>query len=77
MSWTELKTYRPQCDVCRVHGPTIHVYICPSSEDLPEGWGSRTQHNCGLTGYSRKEILCPVCISLLEKREDGKARANA
>lgn len=32
---------------------------------------------CVLTGYSRKEILCPVCISLLEKREDGKARANA
>lgn len=77
MSWIELKTYRLRCDACRVDGPTIHVYICPSSDDLPEGWEPKVQSDCGMTGYTRYEILCPECVSLLEKREDGKVRANA
>lgn len=77
MSWTELKTFRLRCDACRKLGPTIHVYISPEATDVPEDWGFRTLGDCGLTGYTRHEILCPECLSLWDKREDGKARANA
>lgn len=76
MSWTELKTYRLYCDACRKLGPTIHVRI-GENKQIPEDWGPRTLSGCGLTGYTRHEILCPECLSLWEKREDGKARANA
>lgn len=77
MGWTELKTYRPWCDACRIKGPKTYVDSYPGKEDLPEGWGPRTLTDCGLTGYTRHEILCPTCLSLHEKREDGKARQHA
>lgn len=68
MAWTELKTFRPQCDACRQLGPIIHVHICPEESDLPKGWEIRTLHDCGMTGYSRHDIYCGICVSLQDKK---------
>lgn len=41
---------------------------CRSSEvyfgdnyDKPTGWKQLSVHNCGLTGYTRVDDLCPKC----------------
>jgi hypothetical protein len=61
----EAKVYKFMCDICRTWSePVVDTSVPP----LPEGWGPRTLHGCGMTGYTRHETLCPTCVV-----EDGDA----
>lgn len=55
----EVKGWKFMCDICRTWSEII---FSTHSPELPEGWGRRTLHNCGLTDYTRKETLCPDCV---------------
>lgn len=50
----QIKTYEWVCDQCRKE--TI-----VQGEKKPEGWGTRTVYDCGLTGYTSHDDLCPDC----------------
>lgn len=57
------------CDWCR--------YRELGGADLPAGWGIYTEHDCGLTGYSRdiaRDIdLCPKCIAKTKAKTQQEA----
>ncbi len=46
------------CDVCR----TVADVETTDSYERPAGWGTRKQHDCGLTGYTRTMDVCKVCM---------------
>ena len=43
-----------QCDRCHKK-----VQVC--QHEYPAGWTTRQVHDCGMTGYTRKDDLCPDC----------------
>ncbi len=46
----------PACDVS--------VFVDSArTPDLPEGWATRKVHDCGITGYTRTDELCPACLA--------------
>ena len=56
---TEMHTFKVSCDNCHdaVMVSSNSSYGC----SLPEGWTSGATHDCGLTGYTRWDDLCPKC----------------
>jgi hypothetical protein len=55
----EVKTWIFRCDQCRKDSaPVCDTHQPP----LPEGWKPRDVHNCGMTGYTRHEQICPDCV---------------
>jgi hypothetical protein len=66
---TELKTYQIKCDGKYCSGKTITV-MDTNMPGLPRGWETRQVYNCGLTGYTRHDLLCEYCVSC-EKPNQG------
>jgi hypothetical protein len=58
----ELKTVRWTCDDCK----TVLVIQSMHHYDRPTGWEIREVRDCGSTGYTKYEDLCPAC-TLKEK----------
>ncbi len=56
----ELKLIEYTCDCCR---KTKTVQKVQYDYKLPEGWGLMPVHDCGMTGYTKWEELCPECLS--------------
>lgn len=54
----ELKTVRWTCDACK----TSLKNQSRHEDDYPKGWGSREVRDCGSTGYTRYDELCPDCL---------------
>jgi len=53
-----LETIEFTCDGCGL----TQTWTGPEhTRMLPDGWGYRTVRNCGMTGYTCTEHLCPVC----------------
>lgn len=72
MSVHELKTFEVRCEFASygkdstcasVVGPVFAraEYDVP----IPEGWKTRTLTDCGLTGYTRHDLVCPNCAKRL------------
>ena len=55
----EVKNYRFTCDACKVS----EILRDQAHWKRPDGWGTRTIRNCGMTGYDRDEDLCPKCLA--------------
>lgn len=56
----ELKTVEIACEQCDV---SVILRDVPAlySNRLPPGWVWRSVHGCGLTDYTRREIVCEAC----------------
>lgn len=63
---TELKTFKVCCDMCK---KTEIVCSTWSWADLPKGWGTSKVHDCGLTGYTKTDDLCPECLKKSEDKQ--------
>lgn len=50
----------PECGQKNI-GPFFAEY--QSDVPLPAGWGYQTLHDCGLTGYTRRDLWCGGCIA--------------
>ena len=37
--------------------------------DTPSGWGTVETHDCGLTGYTRTDEVCPQCLAARKGEE--------
>lgn len=52
----EIKTFEIVCDRCKksiiMHGQYASV---------PKNWNYFETYDCGLTGYTRRDLLCPDC----------------
>lgn len=59
MGMTEVRTWMVDCDRCRRSMGTVTAEHAPSP---PKGWEYEAQHDCGLTGYTRKILLCESCV---------------
>lgn len=55
----KLKTYKVKCDRCEA---TEVVMAQHEFDALPKGWGTEDVHDCGMTGYTRTDDLCPNCL---------------
>jgi hypothetical protein len=65
VSISETKIWRIKCDGCgREEGPIFSDHM-PSK---PKDWDYETLHDCGLTGYTRHDLLCPQCIESRARR---------
>lgn len=60
MTVREVRVWQARCDICGVESEPAFSQGHPG---LPEGWGARTLHDCGMTGYTRRESLCPECFA--------------
>jgi hypothetical protein len=60
----EVKVYQYTCDRC---GKSAKVTRREYDFNPPKGWGRDDVHDCGLTGYTRTEDLCPACVKKLNK----------
>ena len=63
MTCFEVRTYRYQCNECRFTQDVNATYQPPP----PEGWSTRTVHDCGMTGYTRYDDLCPTCTAKVKE----------
>lgn len=62
MSYRRLHAWQVVCDVCNSNrGDAILSERQPTG--LPVGWTTRTLDNCGMTGYTRHEVVCPSCTA--------------
>jgi len=52
----ELKTWETICDYCKTIIVTQSSYY-----KLPDGWVVVEAHDCGLTGYTNYNDMCPTC----------------
>lgn len=59
MTRRDIAYYRLTCDECG------HSEIYERYGPWPKGWGGRKIHDCGLTGYTAHEDLCPKCTASL------------
>lgn len=66
----EVKTYKVTCDRCG----EVETFVREeySFNTLPKGWGHDDVHDCGLTGYTRTDDLCPKCLKKLNKKNKEK-----
>lgn len=53
---------KPSCDQKNL-GPFFRQYR--HEVPLPKGWIYHTVHGCGLTGYSRTDVVCGRCAKRL------------
>lgn len=59
MGITEAKTWMISCDRC----PVVHGIVTATSRpSLPKEWSYVKVDNCGMTGYTRHDVLCPMCV---------------
>ena len=65
----EVKTYRVKCDRCN---KSTTITRGEYDHKLPKGWGHADVHDCGLTGYTRTDDLCPTCLKKLNKSNKKK-----
>lgn len=65
MTYVELKTYAAQCDICLNRSTPVLSEREPSG--LPNGWTTRDLSDCGMTGYSRTDAICPGCATRLAR----------
>lgn len=72
MSVREVKAWTVTCEMAygaegkcdqKNLGPFFAAY--ESEVPIPDGWGYRTLHDCGLTGYTRHDLICGNCIKRL------------
>jgi len=62
VSRVEMKRWRIRCDgwpACDVVEFVDEIHL-PS---LPDGWGIHKVRDCGMTGYTRHDELCPACLA--------------
>lgn len=60
-----LVTWAIECEQCR---RVEHVIERGNyTPMLPHGWGQRKVRNCGSTGYTRYDDLCPKCFELSQQ----------
>jgi hypothetical protein len=71
MRAVELKLWQFFCDVCcqPVGAPVVAER---EPHRLPEGWTTRGLSDCGLTGYSRTDAICPNCTKRIAEREASR-----
>mgnify|MGYP006144881181 CR=1 FL=1 len=62
MSHVDYELHGLRCDVCQALSAPV-IKRVSESYAMPEGWAKRTLTNCGMTGYSRTDHLCPKCSS--------------
>jgi hypothetical protein len=74
MSMREMRAWRPMCDICHQPGPVMFDEHKPAP---PDDWSRRTLQNCGLTGYTRHEIICPDCTQRLDSAENGQPEGDS
>lgn len=55
-----IRTFKITCDRCRE--TTAIVQSRWRDGELPEGWDTEDVHDCGMTGYTRSDDLCPKCL---------------
>lgn len=70
MSVEEVKFWQAVCDICFGGGPIVQSTSRP---DPPEGWQVRTLGGCGLTGYTRHDLICPYCWKRIAAREAAES----
>jgi hypothetical protein len=65
MSWDETRAWQARCAICKAKSEVVFSTRRPDSDLLKDrGWGHRTLHGCGLTGYSTTDTLCPTCNAI-------------
>lgn len=67
MSVRETKVWTITCDICNRYGGTVFSAHTPG---LPARWSYRDQHDCGLTGYTRTDIICGECTERLRRKAE-------
>lgn len=65
----EVKTFKVICDRCGGDQTFVREEYGPS---LPTGWGHEDVHDCGMTGYTRTDDLCPNCLKKLNNHNKKK-----
>jgi hypothetical protein len=67
MSATQVYTHRLACNFCGLKTDITTYCEKVYRSHLPQGWTAvdRYTHDCGLTGYTRHEVLhrCPGCTA--------------
>lgn len=62
----EVRVFEYTCDRC---GTSTKVTRKEYDFSLPKGWGHADVHDCGLTGYTRTDDLCPKCLAKSKKEK--------
>ena len=65
--YREIKEFELMCDIVGCNTSTIvkarsDEYGEDGPYHLPNGWGTEQISGCGLTGYTRTDVLCPNCM---------------
>jgi hypothetical protein len=63
VSMVELKVWEFTCDRCNRHEGPVFARHAPT---IPTGWSRENVHNCGMTGYTRSDLLCWRCTKAKE-----------
>jgi predicted nucleic acid-binding Zn ribbon protein len=54
----KIKTYEFKCDECGEVTAIVHASMFPYTAP---GWTKREVPNCGMTGYTQVDDICPRC----------------
>lgn len=60
----ELKTFEYICEGVKC---ARRMIVQSSCEQTPAGWEQVPEYDCGSTGYTRYDLLCPRCAAARKK----------
>lgn len=70
----ELTPHAIFCGRCRRFGGVVLEKVGLSL--VPRGWDYKVRHDCGMTGYSRTDLLCDSCLLDTDRTVNRPARVT-
>lgn len=63
-----IRTWQISCDHC--HHSVVASHAGMGRPSVPDGWGKREEHDCGMTGFTKVLELCPECLQKWDEAHD-------